>query len=79
MEPSPEVVSGWLDTGRRIGASHMLIVLADKKTSWEYYPIYVSPEEDVDAVRAEHDQREMQRVTRIYTLDLASAMAGETA
>ncbi|GEM_PF-4478998 len=55
----------WLNEGRRLGATH-LIVVVDK--FWDDFPVYVMPGEDSRDVAGRYQDIERQRVMEVYSL-----------
>lgn len=58
-------VNVWMDRGRSIGATHLVIVC--DTFSYDDYPVFVMPNQHVDTVVANHGKG-MQRVHDVYSL-----------
>lgn len=58
----------WLKRGIEMGATH--VIVACDTFDYQDYPVYVKPEEDARKLRAEYDQKPMQRVMEVYSLAL---------
>lgn len=65
-------IERWFDEGKNDGSTHMLIVT--DTYDWDDYPVYVDPGDDVKAVVAEYEGKDMQKVTEVYALHLDKAM-----
>lgn len=63
-----EDIQGWLNEAQRKGATHM--VVACDTFSYEDYPIYVLPNQDVHRVVADHSGQNMQTVMEVYCMHL---------
>lgn len=61
-------ILGWLKDGKRLGATHLLVIC--DTFSHEDYPVYVNPGQDPKKIAAEHDGRNMQRLMEVYAIHL---------
>lgn len=69
MGTTREEVEGWVDAGLNSGATHV-IVFCDT-FSYEDYPVFVQPGQDVDQVRREH-LRNTDMCRTMEVIDLAA-------
>lgn len=72
MGTTREEVEQWVEAGIQTGATH-LIVFCDS-FSYEDYPVWVHPGEDVEAVKRKHLATPMQRVMEVVDLHLAKVL-----
>jgi hypothetical protein len=56
----------WFDAGKQKKAAYMIVVC--DTFDWEDYPVYVGPNQNVQAKVAEYDGRNMQRIMEVYDL-----------
>jgi len=63
-----EEIREWLKEGIEKGASHVIVVC--DTFSYEYYPVFVYPTEDVAEIVKHYRAASMQRVEEIYDLSL---------
>ena len=56
----------WFKEGVEKGATHMIVTC--DTFSYEDYPVYVMPDEDVHKRYSEHNGPNMQRVMEVYNL-----------
>ena len=68
MGTSRETIKGWLEEGRRQGATH--VIVACDTFGHANYPIYVAPRENVQLAHARATEASMQRVMEVYALHL---------
>lgn len=58
-------VNRWIETGKKKGASYLIVVC--DTFSYEDYPVYVKPEEDLEKLKSKYSQN-MQRIMEIIDL-----------
>jgi len=63
-----ELLKSWTEEGRDRGASNLIVVC--DSFSYEYYPVYVMPGEDVTKKRLEFDEKDMQRVMDVVSIGI---------
>jgi hypothetical protein len=63
----------WIKTAAEKGAAYLLIVC--DTFSWEDYPVYISPDEDLLEVIHKYDGVDMQMVMDLYQLGRSMACA----
>jgi len=68
MGTSRNEIREWFERGVSNGATHMIIVC--DSFSYEDYPVYVKPGEDVHTKSSEYSGKNMQRVMEVYALHL---------
>lgn len=56
-------IRGWLERGQAQNATHMIV--ATDTYDWGDYPVFVSADQDVHKVEAQHE-----KVMEVYRLDL---------
>ncbi len=61
-------IRAWLERGKDQGAAFMLVVC--DTFDHEDYPVYVSPDQDIDNVAVEFDGVNMQRIMESYCLSM---------
>lgn len=66
MAATQDDIRGWLMKGKRIGATHAIIVC--DTFDWTDFPNYVRPGEDVSARIAELQSKPMLKVMEVYNL-----------
>jgi len=66
MATTKEDISGWFDRGVEKGATHMLVVC--DTFDWDDYPVYVTPEQDVQKSYDAYNGKNMQKVMEVYNL-----------
>jgi hypothetical protein len=66
MQVSREDIKVWFDSGVADGNTHMMVMSDD--FSFEYYPIYIKPDQIPEEVFEKNNQQNMQRVIEIYDL-----------
>lgn len=66
MSTPKSEIRRWLKEAKEIQATHMIVVC--DTFSYEDYPVYVFPFEDVHTVHNKYDNREMQRVMEVYSM-----------
>ena len=62
------MLSEWFDAGVEKGATHMIVVC--DTFSFEDFPVYVMPEEDVHTRKSEYDDTNMHRITGVYSMSV---------
>lgn len=62
-------IARWFDDGVRRNATHMIVVCDTH--SFEDYPVYVQPPNNVRSVEKVTTTRPMQRIMEVYLLDPA--------
>ncbi len=55
----------WLERGKKDGCTHLIVVCDEY--SWEDYPVYVHPGEDVRKIAHKYIGSSMQKVMEIYS------------
>lgn len=65
MAASRADIKGWLDRGKKQGATHMIVVC--DTYDYEDYPVYVMPEEDVRVKAKRYNGENMQRIMEVYS------------
>lgn len=73
---TPEEIWGWLQDGKRKGATHMIV--ACDTFNYEDYPVYVMPGQSVqDLARQYTNPDQMSRVMEVYSyaIDLEQQLA----
>jgi len=73
MATTHEDVERWKAEGFRRGATHVVVVC--DSFSYEDYPVYVGPHENVATVRAKYDNKNMQRIMKVIELHAARPVA----
>lgn len=68
MELTSEEIRKWLQTGKKLEATHMIV--AFDTFDYEYYPVYVFPYENVRDKRCRYEGKEMQTVMEVYNLSM---------
>jgi len=58
-------IERWLKAGKSSRATHMIVVC--DTFSYEDYPVYVMPGENVKEKESEYNEKNMQRVMKIYS------------
>lgn len=66
MAASWEEVRGWINEGRKRGATHIISVC--DTFDYDDYPIYVMPNQDLEEERKKYDGRNMQRINEVIEL-----------
>lgn len=62
-------ISKWFDYGIKTGATHLIVVC--DTFSWEDYPVYVMPTEDVRSIESKYSNSEkMSKVMEVYNLGM---------
>ncbi len=66
MAASRSDIERWLETGKKLGASHMIVVC--DTFDWEDYPVYVYPDQNVRQKSKEcDDPSTMRNVMEVYS------------
>jgi len=68
MAATQQDISLWFDRGVESHATHMIVVC--DTFSYDDYPVYVGPQEDVHECIREIGTQEMQRIMEVYNLKL---------
>jgi hypothetical protein len=69
MATTREDIRGWLERGQKQGATH--VIVAVDRFSYEDYPIFISPEDDLMAkVEQLQSGENMQGLMEVYDLSL---------
>jgi hypothetical protein len=68
MNTTPDTIREWLKQGQEQHATHMLVVC--DTYDWEDYPVYVSPEEDVQKVIEANNGPNMTKLMECYNLSI---------
>ena len=68
MGTSKDTIRGWLDRGKRDGATHVIVVC--DTFDHDDYPVFVMPYQNVHVEHDKHDGKNMQRVMEVYALHL---------
>ena len=66
MGTTKTTISRWFESGKRMKATHMLVVC--DMLNHENYPVYVKKTEDVHEKYKEYDGSNMQKVLEVYSL-----------
>ncbi len=66
MATSMADIRGWLNEGKKKGATHTIVVV--DTFDHEDYPVHVMPGQDVRTVYNEYNGKNMQRVMEVYAL-----------
>jgi len=66
MPATRDEIAAWFDRGVALGATHMIVVC--DTFSYEDYPVFVKPEEDVRARETEFAEQSMQKIMEVYDL-----------
>ena len=69
----------WFIRGKGLGATHLIVVCDE--FSYDYYPVFVMPEENVRDIERQYKMSNMQRVMENYnlSLDMEKQVAGPRA
>jgi len=69
MPIGKEEIRGWLERGKRMGASH--VIIACDTFDWSDFPVFVSPSQDVFKIAADLDnEKNMTKLMEVYKLDM---------
>ena len=68
MAASYEDIHAWLQRGKREGATH--VIVACDTFSWEDYPVYVQPDQQVKEQIDKYNGKNMQKIMEVYNLAL---------
>ncbi|CAH6983054.1 conserved hypothetical protein [Vibrio chagasii] len=66
MAASLSDVQGWVKRGKEQGAAYVISVC--DTFDWDDYPVFVMPEDDLHAKKAEYDGVNMQRINEVIDL-----------
>lgn len=66
MATTKEEIRQWLEEGKTIGATHVIVVC--DTCDWEDYPVFVSSNQNVNKVIPAY-KKDMQKVMEVYRLD----------
>lgn len=66
MAASKSEIAHWFDTGKKDGATHMIVVC--DTYDWEDFPVYVYQGENVRDIVNNHTGVNMQKVMEVYSL-----------
>lgn len=69
MATSVAQLTEWFEAGKAIPENTHMIIVCDTY-DWEDYPVYVTKDQDVRKVYAEHHQVNMQKVMEVYNYSL---------
>ena len=75
MAATQSDIRRWLNAGRVMGATHMIVVC--NLITTKDRPVYVRPGEGARAIFSRHDGQNMQKVMEVYclSLDIESQLA----
>ena len=75
MGTTKDDIRGWIERGKRNGASHVIVVC--DTFDWEDFPVEVTPQQEVQAVLAEYRNNDCYRIMEVYkmSLDLESQLS----
>lgn len=62
------IIREWLERGKKEGATH--VIIACDHFSYEDYPVYVKPHENVKEKVEKYQCAKMQSVTEVYDLNM---------
>jgi hypothetical protein len=65
----------WMSRAREKGASHLIVVC--DTFDYDDYPVFVMPDEDLSAKRAEFDNVNMQRIMEVVEIEYYNPLTGE--
>ncbi len=65
MVPTREEIRSWLERGKKIKATHLIVVC--DTFDYDDYPVYVTKEEDVREVYSKYNDKNMQMVMEVYS------------
>jgi len=68
MAATYETIRNWCLSGKEEGATHVIVVC--DTFSYEDYPVFVKPEENIQEKVTEYRSKSMQRVMEVYNLAL---------
>jgi len=67
MAASRQDVDRWIETAKEIGATHIISVC--DSFSYDDYPVYVMPNENLSEKRVKYDGVNMQRINEVITIN----------
>ncbi len=67
MTATRKDVDGWIEAAKEIGATHIISVC--DTFSYDDYPVYVMPGEDLEKKKIEYNGKEMQRINEVITIN----------
>jgi hypothetical protein len=68
MPTTQQDIRGWLLRGKAAGARYMLVVC--DSFDYEDYPVFVNPNEDIQAKAQQYNGVNMQRIMECYDLEM---------
>ena len=68
MSTTKEDIQRWLEHGKTVGATHMLVVC--DTYDYEDYPVYIYPLEK----KSEHNETDVNKAVRIYNVNMQKVM-----
>ncbi len=66
MAATENDIRGWLSRGKEEGATH--VIVACDTFSWEDYPVYVRPGQEITEEVAKYNRKNMQKIMEVYNL-----------
>jgi len=67
MAASRQDVDRWIETAKEMGATHIISVC--DSFSYDDYPVYVMPNENLSEKRVKYDGVNMQRINEVITIN----------
>ena len=68
MPTSRDDIKGWLECGKKEGATHMCVVC--DTFDWSDYPVFVRPDQDAREVAKQNNGPNMTKLMEVYRLDM---------
>lgn len=68
MAATKQDISRWLDSAKKDGKTHVLVVC--DTYDWDDYPVYVGVDEDVKTIESQYNGKNMQKVMEVYNLSM---------
>jgi len=69
MAATKQDIIEWLKEGQENGSTHVIVVC--DTYDWDDYPVFVKPEEDVQAHFKYYNGSNMQKVMEVYNLSMS--------
>lgn len=66
MTTTRDDIRGWLERGKRMGATHVIVVC--DTYDWSDYPVFVMPDEDARKKADENNGPNMTKLMEVYNL-----------
>ena len=70
MAANEKQIFEWIDQARKEGATHIVSVC--DTFSYDDYPVYVMPGDDLDEIKSKYDGQNMQRINEVIEIEYSN-------